>query len=119
MILKFLSKKHPRPRGIYAVLKGTYSGEYVVFLKKVHVHLHFISFPDKQILIVPEKDFNEGLEGGVLDFIQTLPHSVYSVVEDEVKRLNIKDGSSTANKNHKPNKRSTSRAKNYNISSRQ
>lgn len=119
MIFKFLEKKHPKQRGIYAVLKGTYSGEYIVFLRKDSTFLEFISFPDKHILRVPEKDFKEGIDGNILEFIQSLPTGVYSVVEEEAKRLNKKDGPSKANKNYKPYKRSASRAKNNNISSRQ
>jgi len=113
-----LFEKHPKSRAIYAVLKGTYSGEYIVFLKKTNNIIELISFPDKYILKVPEKDFNEGIQSGVIDYIQTLPREVYSVVEDEAKRLNTKDGSSKANKNNKPYKRSTSGAENNNHSER-
>lgn len=119
MILKLFAKKHPRERGIYAVLKGTYSGEYIVFLRRVSSILNFIAFPDKKILQVPEKDFREGLEGKFIDFIQSLPKDVYSVVEEEAKRLNKVDGLRTAKKDNKPHKRSMGRAKNNNSRSRE
>lgn len=113
-----LFEKHPKNRAIYAVLKGTYSGEYMVFLKKANTIIELISLPDKHILKVPEKDFKEGIQNGIIDYIQTLPRSVYRVVEEEAKRLNTRDGFCKTNKNNKPHKRSASRAENNNSSER-
>jgi hypothetical protein len=119
--MKFFNKlfKHPFKRGIYAILKGSYAGEYLVFVKEQDNTYTFFSLPGKVILTVPKDSFDNGFNNKILDFVERLPKSVYKVVESEYNSLNIKDGLRRTKKNNKPYKRSDSRAKNnYQISKR-
>lgn len=110
-ILKFLkgtsNKEHPKKRGIYVVLGGTYSGEYLVYINsKPSFHI-FLSLPSKAIREVPENSFTTGLKNKLVDFIEQLPYKVYNTVELEFNRINTKDGLSKSNKDNKPDKRTT------------
>lgn len=116
----FLSKllKHPQKRGIYAVLKGTYSGEYLVFIEEKKSEYTFISLPEKIILTVPKSSFDNGLKNKILDYIEKLPKSVYKVVELEYNSLNIKNGLRRTKEDNKPYKRINSRTENNYTSSK-
>lgn len=104
--------KHPFKRGIYAVLKGSYAGEYLVFVKEQEKTYTFLSLPGKIILTVPRDSFDNGFNNKILDYVERLPKSVFKVVESEYNSLNIKDGLRRTKKNNKPYKWSDSGAKN-------
>lgn len=110
----FLSNffKHPFKKGIYAVLKGTYSGEYLIYIKEQEKTYTFFSLPGKLILNVPKESFDNGFKNKIVDYVEKLPKDVYGVVESEYNSLNNKDGSRRTKKNNKPDKRINSRAEN-------
>jgi hypothetical protein len=101
---------HPVHNGIYAILKGTYSGQYIVFMEKNNENYNFLTLPDKGLLVVPVKSFDNGIENKIIDFIEKLPVKVFKVVESQYKRLNITDGHGRAKKDNKPDKRHASTA---------
>lgn len=97
-ILKYLkgsltpNKLVPKNRGIYVVLRGTYSGEYLVFIKADGEDLKFYSIIDKTVHDMTIEIFQRGIKNNIIEFVQVLPQKVYSVVENEFKTINNKDG---------------------------
>ncbi len=113
-ILKFLKgtfdkKLHPKPRGIYAILGGTYSAEFFVFIKETNSHLVFFSLPDKIIRNVPRESFYNGVKNNLVEFIEQLPNKVYKTIELQLKGINTNttNGLRTTNKDSQPDKRGT------------
>lgn len=114
-ILKYLKgtfnngkEKHPKSRGIYVVLKGTYSGEFFVFINQTTTYINFISLPDKIKRIVPLESFYNGLANGVIEYLENLPVNVFKTVEEEYKNINTINEFRHSNKDNKSNKRSAS-----------
>jgi len=108
----FKHKPHDGPvrRGFYAVMGGTYGGEFLVYIKENKDLYTFISLPEKKVLDVPKDAFKRGIDNKILDFIDTLPKRVFYTVENEYKQLNKINGTSTTKTNHKPDKRAPSDA---------
>jgi hypothetical protein len=105
----FVNSLFPKNRGIYAILKGTYSGQFVVFIKQTEQHYSFLTLPDKQELNVPVDAFQRGIKNNIIEFIEKLPKKIYFVVEQEYNKLNKDDGLRRTKENNKSHKRSTSR----------
>jgi hypothetical protein len=101
---------YPKARGIYAILKGTYSGQFMVFIKENIDEYVFLTLPDKKIQRVPADAFRRGMSNSIIEYIEKLPKKVYQVVEKEFLNINKTDGLCRAKENNKPNKRSISRA---------
>jgi len=100
--LKTLSKKHSflEAGNIYCVLKGTYSGEYFIFLESKDSIHYFFSLPDKIVRQVPAESFKTGIQGGIIDFIERLPKKVFCVVENEYKSINNINGNCNSKENN-------------------
>lgn len=77
IINKFFKHKHYGK--IFAVTKGTYLGEMLVFIKEEKDSFCFLSLPDCTNRKIPKEKFDFGLENGILDFVQTSPADVYKV----------------------------------------
>jgi hypothetical protein len=97
----------PRHRGFYAVLGGTYGGEFFIYIKESHEGYVFLSLPDKHIRVVPKDAYIRGVNYKLLDFISQLPKKIYDTVEIEYKKLNNLNAICTTKTNHKSDKRST------------
>jgi len=108
----------PTNRGFYAVLHGTYKGNFFVFIKQNITSCVCFTLPDKEVLTVPLNDFSKALSSGIIEFIEKLPKKVYTTVEEEFIKINKFNGYSRAQKNNKPDKRLTSRAQNCNNTAR-
>jgi hypothetical protein len=100
--LKTLSKKDNflEKGNMYCVLKGTYSGEYFIFLESKNDTHYFLSLPDKIVRQVPTQSFKTGILGGVIDFIERLPKKVLSVIENEYKSINNINGNCNSKENN-------------------
>ena len=70
-------KEHPQQRYIYAVTKGAYLGELLVFMAKEHNSLSFLSLPDMKIHNIHHDKFKYGLKEGIVDVVEKLPKDVY------------------------------------------
>lgn len=111
--------KHPTSRGMYAILKGTFSGDYIVFMKETDTSYECFSLPDKRIMNVPKESFDNGIRYNLLDFVEKLPKKVFLVVEREYKNLNNKNGLRRTEENSEPDIWGTRGAKNRNNDKRQ
>lgn len=97
----------PANRSIYAVLKGTYGGEFFTYIKKDKEEFIFLSLPEKIIRRVPFDAFARGIKNGVIEYITRLPKNVQEVVELEYNKLNTLNGHSTTKTDNKSDKRGT------------
>lgn len=80
-MIAFFNKlfKHKHYGKIFAVTKGTYLGEMLVFIKEERDSFCFLSLPDCINRKIPKEKFDFGLENGILDFVQTSPVDVYKI----------------------------------------
>lgn len=85
---------------IYCVLKGIYSGEYFVFMERVGSNYLFLSIPDKEIRNIPESSFVNGINNGILDFIENLPASVFNPLQVYYRSINKINGNSLTKENN-------------------
>lgn len=109
-MFKFFKRKtQPTPRGFYAVLHGTYKGNFFVFINQEFNNVNCLLLPDKQILKSPYKDFCKALKDEVFELVEKLPKKVFKTVEDEYLKLNNSNGLSRTKKNYKSDKRVTGR----------
>ena len=110
MFFKKVIINAPVDRGIYVVLGGTYSGEYLVYMKQEKDHYLFMSLPDKIKREVPVESFKNGIKYKLLEFIEKLPNKVFNIVAEEYKALNNINGQSRTKENNQPDKRHASGA---------
>lgn len=80
------SKTHPRPGYIYAVTKGTYLGELLVYCKDLKDNDGFLSMPKMINRHIPKDKFKFGLDNGIVDIVEKLPKKVYDVCSRQYKK---------------------------------
>jgi hypothetical protein len=74
--LKF-KKEHPKARYIYAVTKGAFLGELLVYMEtKTNSHF-FLSLPEMTIRDIPADKFELGIKDEIVDIVEKLPKDVY------------------------------------------
>ena len=73
----FSAKPHPRKGYIYAVTKGTYLGELLVYCKTMNESFGFLSMPKMLNRHIPTEKFQFGLENGIVDIVEKLPKNIY------------------------------------------
>ena len=61
---------YPKARGISAILKGTYSGQFMVFIKENIDEYVFLTLPDKKIQRVPADAFRRGMSNSIIEYIE-------------------------------------------------
>jgi hypothetical protein len=71
--------KHKHHGKIFAVTKGTYLGEMLVFIKEEKESYCFLSLPECTNRKILKEKFDFGVENGILDFVQASPANVYKV----------------------------------------
>lgn len=104
---KFKQQTTPTARSFFAVLGGTYGGEFLVFIQEKLDDYIFLSLPDKVIRAVPKDAYMRGVKNKVLDFICNLPKDVYKVVEQEFNSINNTNGLRNSKTNNQPYQRPT------------
>ncbi len=78
ILRKYLNKdKHARK--IYAVREGTYKGNFIVYISTAENSLNFLVLPDNDVMSIPEKEFEQGIQNKIVDYIEKLPHNVYEI----------------------------------------
>lgn len=71
--------KHEHHRKIFAVTKGVFLGEMLVFIKEEGSNFCFLSLPSCENRKIPKEKFDFGIENGILDFVEKSPKDVYKV----------------------------------------
>jgi len=77
---------HPQPRYIYAVTKGAYLGELLVYMENVNTIHNFLSLPDMKIREIPFDKFELGLQNSIVDVVEKLPKDVYATCQSQYKK---------------------------------
>lgn len=75
------AKTHIEKGSSYAVLRGDYYGEILVFFHQEKETLFFVSMPKMEIRKVDIAKFDIGLENKILDFVNIVPSDVYKLVK--------------------------------------
>lgn len=66
-------------RKIYAVREGTHKGNFLVYINSDEENHNFLTLPYNNVLSVPKKQFEDGINNKVVDYIKKLPHNVYNI----------------------------------------
>lgn len=64
---------------VYAVLHGSYGGQYIVVIDKDVVEYKCLLMPDNKCLDIPIDKFTFATDNNILDFIETVPNNITSV----------------------------------------
>lgn len=72
---------------MYAVTDGEYKGDFLVFTsnKATNGMYAVMSLPDLREIFIPENEIRQGIEMGVLDYVEKLSRSVYNELENQIK----------------------------------
>lgn len=70
----------PEKYKAYAVTRGTYLGEMLIWVEDVAETYGFISVPKNINRIIPKDKFKFGIENEILDVVDTIPEGVYSIL---------------------------------------
>ena len=73
--------KKPKKRFLYAVNNGDHAGKFIAYMDTIQDHYCFLAVPGNEKLKVPITDFENGIDSGVVSFVETLPKDVYKVME--------------------------------------
>ncbi len=77
---------------VYAVLKGDIEGQMLCYIKQSGDKIAFLAMPSMENHWIPKKDFDIGLEEGILEYIEKLPSYVKKVAKAQFEQ-NEKDSS--------------------------
>ena len=78
--LKYLFRKKLKKRGLYAVTTGDYVGQCFIFVEgwqNKEDEYNVLALPEMELKSIPATAIKEGLEKGILDLVEILPHDVY------------------------------------------
>jgi hypothetical protein len=78
----------PKPRYLYAIKNGDYAGHFCAYIYSTNEKHVFLTVPNNQKIEVPLKDFEDGIEQGVVDFVEVLPKHVYKVIKAQYDATN-------------------------------
>jgi len=87
----------PKERSIYAVLQGSYKGEWLVPVSYIPDHTVFFSLPDRHIRTIPNKEIQLGLQNKILEVAEILPKNIYNNCLEEYK-LKLKQDDDALNR---------------------
>lgn len=77
---------HPQPRFIYAVTKGAYLGELLVYMESAQCVHNFLSLPDMKTREIPQDKFELGLQDNIVDIVEQLPNDVFTTCQAQYKK---------------------------------
>ena len=78
----------PKERYLYAVKNGDYAGHFIAFINRIDSKYIFLTLPNNQKLEVPIKDFEEGIEKELLEFVEVMPKYVFKVIKAQYESTN-------------------------------
>ncbi len=77
----------PTERGVYAFTKHR-RGDFLLFVKNNGEEIYdFMQLPDLYKFSLTKNEFVEGVNTGLLDFVEQIPEGVYSVAVANIKTL--------------------------------
>ena len=75
-----------QPRQSFAVKRGIYAGEIMIFVEKTENHYNFLSIPVMQNRRIPTDKFESGWNNGIIEFVEIIPAEVYETVNQQFKK---------------------------------
>lgn len=87
-------KQHPKKKSIYAVTGGKMLGELLVYITTDNNEYKFLSVPLMKNRIIPAEKFEFGLKEKIVEYVDTLPGSVYKVCVAQYSK-NVEDNNIT------------------------
>jgi hypothetical protein len=112
--VKSFLKKRRLSRSIYAVRQGTHKGHFFVYISTVDDKHNFLVLPDNTTESVDVKEFEEGINKKIVDYIEKLPNNVYEIccaqyneskAKDDINRLKQSAASSSVDRGKRKKKR--------------
>ena len=79
-----------KPGSIYGVGSGRYTGKFFVFVEQTNHDKRFLTLPDMQIQIIPNKKFEIGIQNNIIEFQEVLPKKVYKVCKQQYEQSKSK-----------------------------
>ena len=76
----------PFKKQIFCVHEGQYTGEFLAYMEDLNDRVVVLALPNKIIRRIPLQDWEDGLESGVIEMLETLPDEVYGVLRTEYER---------------------------------
>ena len=68
---------------MYAVTKGTFIGEFFVFMETLPEHYKILSLPDFKLRKIEKKFIIEAIKRDILDLVKILPKTAYYTCKSE------------------------------------
>jgi hypothetical protein len=86
-----VGKKNQKPqlRGVYAFTKHR-RGDFILFIKEDSEVLEFMQLPDRYRICLTKKEFSEGLNTKLLDFVEQIPEDVFEVAAANIENYEKK-----------------------------
>ena len=78
-IIKDILQRNSYARRIFAIREGVYKGCFFVYISSSETDYNFLQLPEIDVVTVPKKDFEDGIENKIVDYIKKLPHNVYEI----------------------------------------
>jgi hypothetical protein len=75
--------KTPQLRGMYAFTKLR-RGDFILFIKEESEVLEFMQLPDRYQICLTKEEFSEGVQTGLLDFVEQVPEEVFEVASANI-----------------------------------
>jgi len=76
----------PQLRQSFAVKRGRYAGEIMIFIEKTNHRYTFLSIPVMKNRYIPTDKFESGWQNGIIEFVEVIPADVYKTVILQFKR---------------------------------
>jgi hypothetical protein len=76
-------RTRPRSREIFAIQTGTYAGEMWIFCRKDKTSYSFLSIPVMENRNITKELYENGINGGVITFVEKIPRYVYSIAKKQ------------------------------------
>lgn len=107
-------QKKQKKRSIYAVREGSYKGNFFVFINNIDGVYNFLILPDNDVISVPVKEFEQGIEKKIVDYIEELPNNIHTLccaqyneskAKSNINRLKQSAASSSVDRRERKNER--------------
>lgn len=70
----------------YTVTAGDHSGKILIFVSKKQNQYNFLSYPDAKNHEIDKKEFENGIENYILDYLERVPSYVRKTVKAQFKK---------------------------------
>ena len=81
--LKELLKNKEKTRACYAILHGSYKGDFIVYMSKTDKVWSFLRLPGMEPLDIPADVMQNALDKKIVDYIENLPKNIYKTCVEQ------------------------------------